>query len=190
MPTFAEPYIPGLVPSLNSLESMQDLERYLNEEMDRIALAISQTTVQAAYGALLVASSSGDQALDTTDAILTAWDSTSPAVPNRAIPDASTDNITVLEAGVYFIAASFASVLSADTFLFTFYKNGVATPVTTVADPSNQTDAFGVNLMGEITLAAGDVLDIRASVVTGTGTIDIGSGTFNLFRISELQATR
>lgn len=188
MAQFADPYVANIVPSLNSDNelAMVDLERFLNEELGRIAIAIQQTSVQAAYGAILVTDTATLQVLNaiTADKII-GWDDTSPQAPNRVIPDAANDNITVLESGVFYISLNMALASSSDTFLFTVFKNGVATSIYTIIDPSNQTAAINVVLGGIITANAGDVFDIRGIVTVGTGDITLLSGSFNIFRVSE-----
>jgi hypothetical protein len=182
-----EPYVPDMVPSLNSETAMADLERFLVEQLQAISIAIQQTSVSAAYGSLYITASSGNQLLTTTDQILDAWDTVAPAVPNRTLPDPALNNITIYEAGDYYISVGTASTVSTDVFIFTIYVNGIATDVGTTIDPSNQTDFFGISIMGMSAMAAGDVIDVRGRVLAGTGTIDTVSGTFNVFRISETQ---
>ena len=187
MAQFADPYVANIVPSLNrdDARAMIDLERFLNEELDRIAVAIQQTSVQAAYGSILTTETATLQTLDTTADIIIGWDTNSPEAPNRTLPDAATDNITVLESGVFCVILTMALACTADTFVFTIFRNGAAAPVYTIIDPSNQTDAINVVLSGIMSANAGDVFDIRGAVLAGTGDITMLSGAFSLFRVSE-----
>lgn len=183
----ADPYVPNIVPSLNRGDerAMVDLERFLNEELERLALAIQQTSVQAAYGSILVTDTATLQTLDTSADKIIGWDANAPEAPNRTLPDALSDNITVLESGVFYMSLSMALACTADTFVFTVFRNGVAAPIYTIIDPSNQTAAINVVLSGIMSANAGDVFDIRGAVLAGTGDITMLSGAFSIFRVSE-----
>jgi len=188
MGQFVSPYVPNTVPTLSNIDA--ELARFLEDELNRIAVAIDQTSVQAAYGGLWLENSPApQQSLNTTDQIITAWDNNAPTVPNRVITrdsmGAITDNLTVEESGVYHVIVTTVVEVSNNIFTFTLYRNGVASNISAVADPSNQTAFLSVAVQGLATLTAGDVIDLRGRVQSGTGTIDMVSGFFTLFRVSE-----
>jgi len=165
---------------------MLELERFLAEELDRISIAIQQTAVMAAYGALYVSEPAAVQTVGTTHEIIVGWDVIAPLEPNRTAPNATTNNITMSESGVYYFSFTASINVSADIFDFELFRNGAGTGVRGVVDPSNQTDSVVVAFSGPATITAGDVVDVRARVTAGTGDITMISGAFTLFRISEL----
>ena len=187
MADFNSRYVAGTVPSLNDpLSAMGDLERFLREEFQRIEIALVTSTVQAAYGSIYASVQAPAQPVTTTPAPVTAYDAFSPDNLNRVEVDLVANTLTVLEAGVFHLGAYGSFVNTTDDFVFQFYINGVAVPILTIVDPSNQTNDLSFNCFGMVTVEQGDVIDLRVSVASGTGNLTMHSSVIEIFRISEL----
>ena len=187
MADFNSRYVPGTVPSLNDpLSAMGDLERFLREEFQRIEIAMVTSTVQPAYGSLYVTAPASLQSVTTTPAKIAAYDETSPDNLNRVLADIGDDTLTVLEAGVYHLGAYGSFVNTASEFTFQFYINDTAVPLLTTVDASSSSNGLTFSCFGIVTLEQGDVVDLRVSVDTGTGSITMLSSVISVFRISEL----
>jgi hypothetical protein len=192
------PYTPNLVPQINldvdhqGLKAhIRDLERFLDEELDRLETAIITSTVQAAYGALTVdPGPAPDQPLvDGVPTAITGFNNHTPAVPNRVTVEETTgDSLIPEEGGIYQILATISSVISSGTeYSLTVFINGTPSGVFTRVDASNQTASISLVLYGMLALNPGDVATLVA-VATGPGgphTWIIESAIFGLTRISE-----
>ena len=197
------PYTPNLVPQarlpIGSLEQdlkssdvlaqLIDLERFLQEELDRIETAIITSTVQAAYGALEVDPAAPDQPLlDSTPTVVTGFNSFAPAVPNRVTADATGDSLVPEEGGIYQILANLTVNISSGTaYTMTAFVNGTPSGIFTTVDASNQTASIQLTLYGMIALNPGDTITLVVIAVGpgGPHTWQIDSAVYGLTRISE-----
>jgi hypothetical protein len=167
-----------------------DLERFLQEELNRIATAMVVSTVQAAYGALTVDPGPvPDQPLaNGVPAAVEGFNNFSPQVPNRVTSQLGPDSLIPVEGGIYQVMATLAVIISSGTeYSLTAFINGTPTGVFARVDTSNQTTSISLVLYGMIALNPGDIVTLVA-VATGPGgphTFIIESAIFGLTRISE-----
>ncbi|MCK5496845.1 MAG: hypothetical protein KAI80_10565, partial [Hyphomicrobiaceae bacterium] len=110
------PYTPNLVPQVKLKadvellpEHVQDLERFLEEELSVIKTAMITSTVQAAYGGLILENGPApDQPLSAVPLALTGFDAfVVPQVPNRMTAETTglADSLVPEEGGIYHINA-------------------------------------------------------------------------------------
>ncbi len=196
---FSEPYTPNPVPqhSLQNdpAEQLQDLERFLSEELDRIQTALQLVPVQAAYGALTVDPGPvADQPLDATPQLIVGWNNTAPLVPNRVVADPVTlDALTVEEGGVFQILIQItASITQGREYTFSIFLNGVATNLFVTIDASQQTDIVTFNLVAMFEVDPGDLVQLFgiAEAPASPHEFIMLSAIFSLTRISELHRDR
>lgn len=201
------PYTPNLVPSLRvgiiggegatekaTPEAVQsqliDLERFLEEELTRIQVAMLVSTVQAAYGALTVdPGPAPDQPLlDGVPSPVEGFNNFTPSVPNRMTAQQAPDSLIPEEGGIYQLMATLTVIISSGTaYTLTAFVNGNATGVFATVDSSNQTTVIQLILYGMIALNPGDVVTLVV-IATGPGgphTFIIESGIYGINRISE-----
>lgn len=191
------PYTPNLVPQIDlDVDSqgmrrhVQDLERFLGEELDRIETAMLTAVVQAAYGALTVDPGPvPDQPLvDGVPSAVEGFNNFTPQVPNRVTAQQAPDSLIPEEGGIYQVMATLAVIISSGTeYSLTAFINGTPTGVFARVDTSNQTTSISLVLYGMLALNPGDVVTLVA-VATGPGgphTFLIESAIFGLTRISE-----
>jgi hypothetical protein len=193
------PYVPNLVPSLNSDNEMAlvDLERFLNDELRLISEAIRTTSVQAAYGGLII-DTPRTSTVGTTPAYIEAWDSFYPPQPSRIttndVPIGAADPLTVLtvlEDGVYMADCQVnVEISTGRTYNLRLRKNDLVTPVYGTWDTSNQTGQIWMKFGAMIEGKAGDVFSVWGSSTQDGSTFDIQSANFQIFRISELIKVR
>ena len=167
-----------------------DLERYLDEELPRIAIAMVTATVQAAYGALEVDPAAPNQLLaDGVPEAVEGFNSFAPAVPNRVTADFTTgESLVPGEGGIYQVLANLTVNISSGTaYTLTSFVNGQASGIFTTVDASNQTASIQLTLYGMIALNPGDTVTLVV-VATGPGgphDFQIDSAVYGLTRISE-----
>ncbi len=197
------PYTPGPVPQARLAlrggdaqllpsdvqDQLIDLERFLQEELDRIETAIITSTVQAAYGALEVDPAAPDQPLvDSVPTVITGFNSFAPAVPNRVTADAIGDSLVPEEGGIYQVLANLTVNISSGTaYTMTAFINAQASGIFTTVDASNQTASIQLTLYGMIALNPGDTVTLVVIAVGpgGPHTWQIDSAVYGLTRISE-----
>ena len=197
------PYTPNLVPQVSidvlgenveitaaAVQSqLIDLERFLQEELDRIQTAMITATVQAAYGALEVDPAAPDQPLvDSVPTVVTGFNSFAPAVPNRVTADATGDSLVPEEGGIYQVLANLTVNISSGTaYTMTAFVNGTPSGIFTTVDASNQTASIQLTLYGMIALNPGDVVTLVVIAIGpgGPHTWQIDSAVYGLTRISE-----
>lgn len=194
-----EPYTPNLVPQVkldlpNPLHSLpqhiQDLERFLDEELQVIKTAMLTSVVQAAYGALIVDPAAPNELLiDGVPTLVTGFNGFSPAVPNRVTADFTVgESLVPEEGGIYQVFGTVSAIISSGTeYTLTAAVNGTLTGVFGRVDTSNQTTSIQIILYGMIALNPGDIVTLVV-VATGPGGPHgwlIESAVFSLTRISE-----
>ena len=179
-----DPYVPNLVPQSGEIK---DLERYLGEEFQRVAVAIRGSAVQSAYCGLAITAPHTDVANIAPHQIVD-FDAFVPNQPNRITPlPPGFDSLNVLEDGVYYACCQFTvDIQSGRVYNITMYVNGVASPVFGTFDTSNQTDTIIMTFIGMVELKAGDEVQVWVNSTQDGSTFDLQSGVFMLFRISEL----
>jgi len=189
-----EPYAPNLVPQTqredqDSISRLIDLERFLEEELTRISVAMAASTVQAAYGALTVLNTVADQPLDATPSLVLGWDGFSPQVPNRVTTDTVIgQSLVPEEGGIYQITMQISAEIDTGTaYTFTFAVNNNLSPVFTLQESSQQTSLMTFTLHGLIALNPGDVCTIfgAAQAQGSPHTFIMESAIFSLIRVSE-----
>ncbi len=190
------PYTPNLVPQIDLdvgeqgiKQHVQDLERFLGEELDRVETAMLTAVVQAAYGALEVDPAAPDQPLiNLTPTVVTGFNSFAPSVPNRVTADAAGDSLVPEEGGIYQVLANLTVNISSGTaYTLTAFINATASGIFTTVDASNQTASIQLTLYGMVALNPGDVVTLVV-IATGPGgphTWQIDSAVYGLTRISE-----
>ena len=195
---YAAPYTPNLVPQsqLNDepLQRVIDVERFLNEELSRIAEAMVFVPVQAAYGAITVdPGPAPDQPL-VKDVVtgITGFNNFQPDVPNRVTADViavAGDSLVPLEGGVYMMQAQLTvDIDSGTTYKISVARNGIVSEIFGQIDASNQTDIITMTLFGMISLNQGDLMTLVAlatAAPAGPFQFILLSATFSLNRISE-----
>lgn len=175
-------YTPGLVPQGGTLEQTQ---RYLDEELQRIQSAIRLTTVQPAFGCLEIEAAVVVGA-NIAPQVVAPWDTALPAEPARTTVDAVNGEITILENGVYLVIMSMSLVGdSGVVYYLTLYKNGSPTVVQCVQPmPAALTDLSVFHT--QIDLDAGDVLSLRVNTAATNGaTFTPQRAHFSAQRVSE-----
>ena len=182
MPT--EPYTPNPVPEGGSLE---DTQRYLREEFERLSLSVRSTSVQAAYIGLQV-NSEVLGTVDQTPSKISAWQVVQPGRPSRFQtnpPD--NDEIIAEEDGVY--AATFTmsvEITPGRRIEVRLYVNDNPTNTAAFLDASNQTNAVSLMFSNFGELTAGDRLSVWALCPDNNSTFNIEFSAFYCYRISEL----
>jgi hypothetical protein len=180
-------YVPGLVPQGGTLEATQ---RFLAEELERIATALRLNTVQPAYGLCRINTNLTGVA-NIAPQRQEDWESVGPAVPNRTICLIPDGRITVEEDGTFYIFFN-VSVLcdTGEQYFVEFYLNGAATGIFMEIDNSNQTSAINISGSGMAQLRAGDYIEFWYYAGSNGAQWDVQTANFGLFRISELQNVR
>ena len=192
-----EPYTPNLVPQVRLdgpvqllPQHIQDLERFLEEELSVIKTAMLTAVVQAAYGALEVDPAAANQLLaDGVPEAVEGFNSFAPAVPNRVTADFTVgESLVPAEGGIYQVLANLTVNISSGTaYSLTAFVNGTASGIFTTVDASNQTASIQLTLYGMIALNPGDIVTLVV-VATGPGgphDFQIDSAVYGLTRISE-----
>ena len=194
----AEPYAPNIV-AITDLDAdpvleLQQLERFLAEEFQRIATALEFVPVQAAYGSLIVSSGPvADQPL--TKGVPTAiggFDAIRPTVPNRirGVVTGSSDSLQIEESGVYLMQAQVtATIESGTSYVMTFSRNAVLSDIFGAIDAGNQALFITITLFGLVALKAGDLLTLVMTATAGPPgpfTFIMESASFSIVRVSEL----
>lgn len=191
---FAEPYAPNLVPQTRlgaePTKQLADLERFLSEELGRIAAALTFVPVQAAYCSLGTNGPQPDQPLGNTPTPIEVFDAFFPANPNRVIPNLSPDQLVVEEGGVYWIQVFVtAEVESGVEYGLEVFVDGVSTQLRGAVDTSNTSDVVNIALFGLREIDAGGVLVLFGDATGATPApyqFIVLSGTFSVVRVSEL----
>ena len=197
------PYTPNLVPQVRlgfdnvelTPEAVQsqliDLERFLEEELNRIETAMLTAVVQAAYGALVLDNGpAADQPLDDTPTALEGFDNFAPAVPNRVTADITPpgESLVVEEGGIYIPQCQITATIDSGSFYsITMAVNGTLSNVFTSVDASQQTTVVTFTFYGMLALNAGDQITLIA-IAQAQGsphTFIMESAIFSIFRISE-----
>ena len=201
------PYSPNLVPQaqLDQLgavgseveltpEGVQrqliDLERFLEEELTRIATAMLAAVVQAAYAALTVdPGPAADQPLDATPTLIQGWNNFTPSIPNRVTTDQVVqESLVPEEGGIYQITAVMTVTVDAGSlYALTFTVNGTPTGVFSSIDASQQTTVVSFVMHGLLALNPGDVCTIFgiAQAQGAPHTFIMESAIFSIIRVSE-----
>ena len=189
------PYSPNLVPQTqvdepDAISRVIDLERFLEEELTRIAVAMLAATVQAAYGALTVdPGPAANQPLDDVPTLIQGWNNFTPAVPNRMTTDSVVqESLVPEEGGIYQITAVIvATVDSGSLYALTFTVNGTPTGVFSSIDASQQTTVVTFVMHGLLALNPGDVCTIFgfAQAQGSPHTFVMQSAIFSVIRVSE-----
>ena len=196
--TGSEPYVPNIVLITEAgdepIFALQNLERFLAEELQRIATAMEFVPVQAAYGSLIVSSGPvADQPLvKDVPTVIGGFNAIRPAVPNRIIGDVSgsSDSLQTEEAGVYLVQAQITATIDSGTsYIMTFANNAVLSDIFGAIDAGNQTTFATLTLFGLVTLEAGDIITLVMTATAGPPgpfTFIMESASFNIARVSEL----
>ena len=187
MPT--EPYVPNPPPQGGDIEETQ---RYLREEFQRVALAIRSTTVQAAFGGVAITTPANFIA-NIAPQPLAPWQNFYPPRPSRVstnpesgqVPEGSV--LIPLEDGAYqFDAQVNIDGDAGQGYFLTLYKNDQPLEVFGHWDLSNQSNSlwlkFGVLLEGK----AGDIYSVWFAAEADGATFDVKTANFQCFRVSEL----
>ena len=197
-------YSPNLVPQVrlpigaleaevsarDVLDQLVNLERFLEEELQRVATAMITSVVQAAYGALTVdPGPAADQPLvDSVPTAVEGFNNFTPQVPNRVTAQQAPDSLIPEEGGIYQVMATLSIVISSGTaYTLTAAVNGTLTGIFTTVDSCNQTTSIAMVLYGMIALNPGDTVTLVVVAVGpgGPHTFIIESAIFGLTRISE-----
>ena len=192
---FAAPYAPNSVPSIQldgePRQQLQDLTRFLSEELDRIGEAMRFVPVQAAYGALNVAPGPVPNPLDNPPAqLITGWNNFSPANPNRVTASTTGNSLIPVEGGVGLVQVQIAATVETNTtYTISVAINGIVSDLFGIVDAGNQSTVITMGFYGLVELDAGDfVTCVGAADGTGLGPWEftMESATFSLIRVSEL----
>jgi hypothetical protein len=183
MPT--EPYHPNPPPQGGSLEETQ---RYLEDELNRASLAIRATSVQAAYGGISIVPPAVVNNIGLTPSLIAPWGATYPEhSDNRLVLLPIDGSITTLESGAYQMGAQVNVLIdTGDIYTMTLYRNGLPTPVTATWDTSNQTSEIWMQINVLVGSDAGDVYTLWANSDAAVSLFTITHASFQMFRVSEL----
>ena len=157
-----------------------ELDRFLREEFGRIAAALTDAVSCPAFGSLEIAATPASQSITTAYQLVTAWDTAAPVLPERATPSVASSAIVADEAGVYYLEAHCILATGSNHFIFAVHINGVATNFVASHDAAP-------HVSGLVNLSAGDSVDLRAKVDSGTHTLQIEYGGFSALRVSEVR---
>jgi len=176
-------YAPQPVPSTGN----PDLERYIAEELNRLAIPLQRSTAEA-YGGLTFTVDT-PLVLGPTPIKLTNWTSTRPVtMPALGVDvDAAAGELTPLEGGIYYASAFISAEVDTQvTFTMTAYINDA---------PSDGLSAVRAATPppGQITLGAGTIADLGKglrfslylSADTAASDFEINYAEFSMFRVSE-----
>ena len=182
----AQPYHPQQVP----LGMDEELRRYLYDEFTTIQFVLAGFPAAAAYGAVTVdPGPAPDQPLNPPPAqLITGWDTTQPQRPNRMGTNLVDSSLEPFESGVYLVQVQIAFELdSGRLYVFRIFVNGVATGIDGGIDPSQQTDSAVITLIGLLTLAPGDIVQLfgEAEALGAPHTFIMRDATMLLTRVSE-----
>ena len=192
------PYTPNLVPQVNLdaptqllPQHIQDLERFLEEELSVIKTALLTATVQAAYGGLILENGPApDQPLGAIPLALAGFDAFVPQVPNRMTAETTglADSLVPEEGGIYHINAVLTVTVDSGSFYsITAAINGTITNIFSSIDASQQTTVVTFVLFGMLALNPGDTVTLVgiAQAQGSPHTFIMESGIFALTRVSE-----
>ncbi len=195
---FTNPYTPNLVPETandaDPILALQNLERYLSNEFQRVEDGIRFIPVQAAYASLLVVNGPvPDQPLvKDVETPLEGFNAFAPIRPNRitAFLGPAADNLQVLESGVYWLQVQITATVDTNTtYAITIAVNGVLADIGGAVDVGNQSTITTVTFYGLRTMDAGDIATVVVVATAGGPgpfTWIMESATFSAVRISEL----
>jgi hypothetical protein len=185
MPNAQLPYVPGIIPSTIDTE----VSRFLNDELIRIARAMIGVSVQTAYGGIsLVNGPAPPQPLGLTPEKIIGFDTNNPEVPNRVIPNAADDSLTITEEGVYFTYVNVtATVEQLTEYRLTVYVNDQPTPSFSQIETSNSanTVTFTIGAFGAV--QAGDVATVWGQSDGAAKDFTMLSANWLAFRVSGLE---
>jgi len=176
MADFNNRYSPAIPPSVDA-----ELARFLRSEFGKLKHALTDAVVLPAFGSLEIAATPASQSITTAYQLVTAWDTAAPTLPERVTPGVASSAIVANEAGVYYVEAHGTLGTGSNHFIFAIHVDGTATDLVASHDEAP-------HVSGLLTLSAGDSVDLRAKVDSGTHTLQIEYGAFSLFRVSELRA--
>jgi hypothetical protein len=180
-----EPYVPNPPPQGGTLEETQ---RYLEDEFNRVSLAIRSTSVQAAYGGISIVPPAVEGNIGLVPSLIAPWDATYPPRPdNRTVLLPIDGSITTLESGAYQMGAQVNVLIdTGDIYTMTLYRNGIPTAVTATWDTSNQTNEIWMQINVLVGSDAGDVYTLWANSDSEVSLFTITHASFQMFRVSEL----
>ncbi len=186
---YIDPYTPNLVPQTNpnNDQGIAELQRFLSDELERIAISIRGSSVQAAYAALGI-NAPQTELVGITPTRYEDFTFISPQRPQR-ITSNPPDFYQLIpeEQGVYYISAFLTALIdSGRAYTLTVYINGVAADIFAAVDASNQTDFITLSFAGIIELKRGDVVELWISSNLNNSQFDCDNGFFSLHRISEI----
>ena len=192
---FAVPYAPNSVPTVQlggePTQQLQDLTRFLHEELDRIGEAMRFVPVQAAYGALNVNPGPVSNPLDILPPqLILGWNNFSPDQPNRVAASTLGNSLIPEEGGVGLIQVQItATVETNTTYTISVAVNGVVSTIFSTSDAGNQSTFLTIGFYGLVELDAGDLVTVVGAAIgqgQGPWQFDMESATFSLVRVSEL----
>ncbi len=162
------------------------LERYIQDELFRISNSIVDVN-DVAFGGMGFVTSNGDN-LDTctpTRKVVKDWDEERPLSGAEGCEVNLVDGtITVSQSGTYFTRCVIdCKIVLAFRYWIELFVNGSATGIEAVCDTLNLNEIYQVALHGLVDLEAGDVLDLRASVNSGSRRFDAICGDWTVIRV-------
>lgn len=190
MTRYADPYVPSAVPvSPDDAPVWQkDIERFLTDELAKLATAVQQTSVMAAYGGLVVETPAVSGTANIAPSQVTDWDDFIPREPNRVTIADDGDSLVVREHGTYHISTQItADTTAGRVYRITLAVNDVLSPVFAEFDTSNQSDSVNLMFSAIIDLDAGDDISVWVNANINGSDFIPQSGVFQVFRISELR---
>ncbi len=177
----AEPYTPQPVPNTGA----PDIERYLAEELNRLAPPL-RTAVQVAYGGMAITSSKTGTAGTTPLQILN-YDLARPESGVDAVGRwLNAGELVPKEGGVYAVSAVVTVAIdSGRQYGLGLYLNDVATSVATVVEASNQSNYATLVLNVLTDVVASQRLSLWYNSTQNGSQFDILRCEFSINRVSE-----
>ncbi len=177
-----DPYVPNPVPTGGDVTA---IERYLDAETSRIALAIRTTTVQAAFAGLTITVPLATGFANIIAQQLVGWDSLIPARPDRVVEEG--DALVVLEGGTYSVTCQVNVIVnSGRTYNLRLRKNDLIAPIYGTWETSQQTASMWMTFQGIVEARPGDAFSVWYESTLDASQWDVQNASFQCFRISEL----
>ena len=175
-------YAPEPVPNI---EGNEQLRQWLTSEFEKIQSAVNLKP-DIAFGGLNLVGGNTTQQVGLTPVLYVAFDNVAPNRPVNVLPNATTDGLTVLTAGVYLIqfVANLVNLPVNGQFIFELFINGVGTTLQVAVDPSNQTSQMFMIGSGLLDAARGDLLQVFVSSDLDFRTLETQTCSFYSIRVS------
>ena len=179
-------YTPEPVPDIQ--DNVQELRRYLDQELNRISESVNQKVDRAYGGIFQTVSPKIISPLDLNFVLFDTFDIVTPARPDGVEGFPALGSLVVLSGGAYefSFSTSIGNIPPNAEYALLLAKNGVSTGLGGTVEPSNQTDNVTVAFTILSNAQKGDVYTMLINSVTNTDA-EITGSEFGTSRVSEEQ---